>query len=105
MFYFFGVEGWSLLAALALCQFFAEVMVVKNYALCVIFSTPLALLMGGISEPLGSLIVSRGMEIGLSVVFAFIVLWFFSNGSKERENSACSSVPTNRCPPSWAVCS
>ncbi len=86
MFYFFGVEGWSLLAALALCQFFAEVMVVKNYALCVIFSTPLALLMGGISEPLGSLIVSRGMEIGLSVVFAFIVLWFFSNGSKEREN-------------------
>lgn len=86
MFYFFGVGGWTMLAALAICQFFAEIMVVKNYALCVIFSTPLALMMGGLTEPLSSLVMSRGFEIGLSVVFAFIVLWFFSNGSKEREN-------------------
>lgn len=85
LFYLFGVEGWTLLAALAICQFFAEIMVVKNYALCVIFSTPLALLMGGISEPLGDLVVSRIAEIALSVAFAFLVLWFMSNGSKARE--------------------
>lgn len=85
MFYVFGVEGWTLLAALAICQFFAEIMVVKNYALCVIFSTPLALMMGGISEPLNNLVVSRIAEIGVSVVFAFIALWFMSNASKARE--------------------
>ena len=86
MFYLFGVDGWTMLAALAICQFFAEIMVVKNYALCVIFSTPLALLMGGIEEPLGDLVISRSSEIALSVLFAFIVLWFMSNSSKAREN-------------------
>ena len=85
LFYFFGVEGWTLLAALAFCQFFAEIMVVKNYALCVIFSTPLALLMGGSSEPLNTLIFARSAEIGVSVVFAFIALWFMSNRSKARD--------------------
>lgn len=85
LFYLFGVEGWTLVAALAICQYCAEIMVVKNYALLVIFSTPLALLMGGISEPLGNLVVSRIAEIGLSVFFAFIALWFMSNASKARE--------------------
>ena len=105
MFYLFGVDGWTMLAALAICQFFAEIMVVKNYALCVIFSTPLALLMGGIEEPLGDLVISRSSEIALSVLFAFIVLWFMSNSSKARKTSGCRCARTNPCPLSWAACS
>lgn len=43
----FGLDSWTLLIALAACQFGAEVLVVKNYALTTIVTTPLALLLGG----------------------------------------------------------
>lgn len=73
----FSPHGWALLLALAACQFCAEILVVKNYALCVIFSTPLALLMGNSSGHLAQTIGFRMAEIGLSVVMAMLVLWLW----------------------------
>ena len=67
---------WGLLLALAVCQFFAEVFVVRNYVLCVIFTTPLALMMGNaLALPLGETMTSRTIEVLLSVVFALALLW------------------------------
>lgn len=73
----FSPHGWGLVLALAFCQFCAEILVVKNYALCVIFSTPLALLMGNSSEHMAHTIGSRMAEIGLSVVVAMLFLWLW----------------------------
>ena len=67
---------WGLLLALAACQFFAEIFVVRNYILCVIATTPLALMMGNALQlPLGETVVSRTIEVLLSVIFAVGVLW------------------------------
>jgi len=67
---------WGLLLALAACQFFAEIFVVRNYVLCVIATTPLALMMGNALQlPLGETVVSRTIEVLLSVIFAVGVLW------------------------------
>lgn len=83
-----GVEGWSLLAVLAVCQFFAEIFVVRNYAFCVIFTTPLALLMGGAgTAPLGSVVVSRTTEVALAVTFALLMLWFWQPGAEPRHHA------------------
>lgn len=73
-----GVHDWTLLLALAACQLFAEVFVVKNYALTVMVSTSLALLMGGaIPLPLGEVVSARWAEIGLATVCSVAVLWLY----------------------------
>lgn len=83
-----GVQGWSLLIALAICQFFAEVFVVRNYALCVIFTTPLALLMGNaVTEPLGEIVISRTAEVLLSIVFSLLLLWFFVPQADQKHHA------------------
>lgn len=87
LFHLAGVEGFSLLIALAVCQFFAEIFVVRNYAICVIFTTPLALLMGNaITEPLAAIMVSRTAEVLLSIVFALLALWFFMPDTEARHH-------------------
>ena len=71
---------WGLLLALAVCQFFAEVFVVRNYVLCVIFTTPLALMMGNaLALPLGETVLSRTAEVLLSVIFTVGLLWLGRN--------------------------
>lgn len=83
-----GVQGWSLLIALAICQFFAEVFVVRNYALCVIFTTPLALLMGNaITEPLSDIVISRTAEVLLSIIFSLLLLWFFIPQADQKHHA------------------
>lgn len=57
--------------ALALCQFFAEVFVVRNYAFTVIFTTPLA---------------SRFWEMILSVIFGTLLLWLWFPKSRPRHH-------------------
>lgn len=75
-FHLLDLGPWWLLLALALCQFFAEIFVVRNYVLCVIATTPLALMMGNALQlPLGETVVSRTIEVLLSVIFAVGVLW------------------------------
>lgn len=85
--HYFGVEGWTLMLALATCQFFAEIFVAKNYALCVIFSTPLALLMGNsATAPLGQTIGARLGEIVISVGFALLALWLWQRSAQVRNH-------------------
>lgn len=87
-FHILEIEGLSLLLALAVCQFFAEFFVVRNYALTVIFTTPLALLMGdAMADPLGEVVVSRTAEIVLSIIFGIGVLWVWSRNSVPRHHA------------------
>lgn len=86
--HFAGVQGWSLLIALAICQFFAEIFVVRNYAICVIFTTPLALLMGNaVTEPLGEIVISRTAEVVISIVFSLLLLWFFIPNAEPKHHA------------------
>lgn len=85
-FHAFGLHGWTLLIALALCQYAAEVFVVRNYAICVIFSTPLALLMGNVSGAVLPVVGSRMAEIALSVVFSLAVLWLWRPRAEIRNH-------------------
>lgn len=84
----FEVGGFWLLTVLAICQFGAEVFVVKNYAITVIFTTPLALLMGSSStQDLGHTLNSRTIEVLLSVVAGVAVLWFLRPKAEARYHS------------------
>lgn len=61
-------HAWVLLLVLVICQFYAEVFIVRNYALTVVFTTPLALLMGGgIDRPLGTTVTFRILEVAIAV--------------------------------------
>ncbi|WP_291314120.1 FUSC family protein [Corynebacterium sp. UBA2622] len=72
----FGVSGYSLLLVLAACQFGAEFFVTRNYALTVIITTPLALLMGdSMRQPFSEVFAARTVEVVLSVVFGSLFLW------------------------------
>ena len=86
--HYFGINGWTLLLALAACQFCAEIFVAKNYAICVIFSTPLALLMGNsATRPLWPTIQARCGEIVLSILIATAVLWLWQRHAPVRNQA------------------
>lgn len=87
VFHLLQFHGWQLLIALAICQFFAEIFVVRNYAFCVIATTPLALLMGNaVTDPLAEVVSSRIVEVLLSVIFASLALWLWRPGAVGREH-------------------
>lgn len=72
----FQPDTWVLLLILVVCQFYAEVFIVRNYALTVIFTTPLALLMGGgIDRPLAATATFRILEVAIAVAIAIALLW------------------------------
>ncbi|MDU0479295.1 FUSC family protein [Staphylococcus chromogenes] len=78
---------WLLLLCLAVAQFYAEIFVVRNYAITVIFTTPLALLMGGATHyALAPTLVSRILETTFATVFAVAVLWLMFRGSEDRQH-------------------
>ncbi|MGO1949246.1 MAG: FUSC family protein [Mycobacteriaceae bacterium] len=84
-FHLLELEGFGLLAALAACQFLAEIFIVRNYAVAVVVITPLAMMMGGgMHQPLGSGVVSRIAEVGLATAFAMAALWFVLRDADER---------------------
>ncbi|MDN6352952.1 MAG: FUSC family protein [Corynebacterium sp.] len=84
-FHLLELDGWSLLAALALCQFLAEVLVVRNYAFTVTVVTPLAMMMGGaMHQPLGPGVVSRIAEVGIATACAIASLWLIARGADKR---------------------
>jgi hypothetical protein len=78
LFHTVGLHTWGLLLALGACQFFAELFVVRNYALTLVVTTPLAMLMGGaMNQPLGDVILSRSTEVVIAVLFSIAGLWLF----------------------------
>lgn len=69
-------SGWAILGLLTACQYLAEIWVVRNYAVGVIITTPLALMMGGaLTQPLGEAVVARSAEVLIAVAAALIMLW------------------------------
>lgn len=75
-----------LLVALMCTQFAAEIFVVKNYAITVIFTTPLALLMGGQTSDAGAVAMSRLGETAIAFVFALLTLWLFRPNAQVAEH-------------------
>ncbi len=87
VFHLLEFSGWSLLIALAICQFGAEVFVVKNYAITVIFTTPLALLLGNaVTDPLDQVVYARTAEIVLSVVFGSLALLLWRRDATNHDH-------------------
>ncbi|WP_249399730.1 FUSC family protein [Corynebacterium qintianiae] len=87
IFHHFEVSGFSLLLVLALCQFGAEFFVTRNYALTVIFTTPLALLMGdSLAQPFGQVFTARTVEVVLSIVFGSLFLWIWRPHAEQRHH-------------------
>lgn len=87
VFHYFEVSGWTLLIALAICQFGAELFVVKNYAFTVIFTTPLALLMGdSLTQPLNEVIAARTAEVVLSILFGSLLLWLWRPNAERHHH-------------------
>ncbi|GEE00326.1 hypothetical protein nbrc107696_07720 [Gordonia spumicola] len=64
-----------LIVVLAVLNVLIELTVATNYAVAVLFITPLALLMGGPSTPLPDQIRERILETSLGVAVALAVLW------------------------------
>ncbi|QGU03440.1 hypothetical protein CETAM_00735 [Corynebacterium comes] len=88
VFHLLQVEGVTLLLALAVCQFLAEFFVVRNYAFAVIFTTPLALLMGNsVADPLMEVVASRSWEMLISVIFGILLLWVWFPNSAPRHHA------------------
>ena len=78
----FQIGGLPLLFLLAVCQFAAEFFIVKNYAFTVIFTTPMALMMGNsLARPLGDVVIDRLAEVCVAVICSFIFLWLWRTTS------------------------
>lgn len=81
-------HAWVLLLVLVICQFYAEVFIVRNYALTVVFTTPLALLMGGgIDRPLGTTVTFRILEVAIAVAVAIALLWLTRPRTQELHHA------------------
>jgi uncharacterized membrane protein YccC len=76
----FPAEAWQLVVWVILLQFLAEVFVARNYALALLFITPLALAMTQIAHPqdVGVLVTSRAVEtaLGAAVGLAVVLVGF-----------------------------
>lgn len=67
---------WLLVLVLGACQASVELLIQKNYALAVIFTTPLALVTGGaIHQNATPTITHRLLEVLIAVVVSLICLW------------------------------
>lgn len=85
--YLLNPNVWVLLFCLAAAQFYAEVFIVRNYAITVIFTTPLALLMGGATHrELGPVVLSRIAETSIAAACAVAVLWLTFRNAEVKQH-------------------
>ncbi|GAC62080.1 FUSC family protein [Gordonia sihwensis] len=90
----------ALIVVLAVLNIMIELTVTTNYALAVTFITPLALLMGAPTQPLGEQMLSRVIETLLGVAFAVATMWLLFprihrstlRSADEAARAACSDV-------------
>ncbi|GAA2537212.1 FUSC family protein [Mycolicibacterium diernhoferi] len=71
-------QGWWLVALIALLQFTIEMFVVRNYAVAVVFITPLALTIASGGRPvpdLGQYLLARGLDTLIGCAVALLVYW------------------------------
>lgn len=66
----FPAEAWQLVVWVVVLQFLAEMYVLRNYALALLFITPLALLMVQLAnpQPVGPMLQARVLETAIGVV-------------------------------------
>src|SRR5699024_9938327 len=73
----FPAEAWQLVVWVVILQFLAEMYVLRNYALALLFITPLALLMVQLAhpQPVGAMLQARVLEtaIGVAVGIGFVI--------------------------------
>ncbi len=75
--YQLGPTGYALIVLIAALQFCIELFVPRNYALAVVFITPVALIAGGVATtggPIGPVIRDRLLETVLGVAVAVLAL-------------------------------
>lgn len=70
-------QGLLLVGVVALLQFIIEMFVVRNYAIAVIFITPIALTIasGGHPVDVGPLLLARGIDTAIGCAAALLVYW------------------------------
>jgi len=70
-------QGLLLVAIVAVLQFTIEMFVVRNYAIAVIFITPIALTIasGGHPVDVGALLLARGVDTAIGCAAALLVYW------------------------------
>ncbi|MCX2163371.1 FUSC family protein [Corynebacterium auriscanis] len=84
----FEIGGFWMLTVLAIGQFGAEIFVVRNYAITVIFTTPIALMMGSsTTQNIGHVLASRTLEVFIAVLASVAVLWFLRPKAEARYHS------------------
>ncbi|WP_169251549.1 FUSC family protein [Brevibacterium sp. 'Marine'] len=83
----FPTEAWQLVVWVILLQFLAEIFVLRNYSVALLFITPLALLMTqiGAPHPVPELLASRAIETVIGAAVGMIVVIVgFSHAKKAR---------------------
>jgi hypothetical protein len=72
----FPIEAWQLVVWVILLQFLAEIFVLRNYSVALLFITPLALLMTqlGHPQPAAELLTSRAVETVIGVIVGMLVV-------------------------------
>ena len=83
----FPTEAWQLVVWVILLQFLAEIYVLRNYSVALLFITPLALLMTQIGNPhpVAELLASRAIETAIGAVVGMIVVIVgFRNSKRSR---------------------
>lgn len=84
-------QGWWLVASIALLQFTIEMLVVRNYAVAVVFITPLALTIAAGGRPvpdLGHYLLARGLDTLIGCAVALLVYWVALRGRNPRSLDA-----------------
>ncbi|MYM18496.1 hypothetical protein GSY69_00510 [Brevibacterium sp. 5221] len=93
----FPAQPWQLVLYVIVLQFAAEVLVTRNYALALLFITPLALTMTqlGSPQPVGGLVASRAAEtaIGAAAGIAVVLLGFRTEGRERRRAREAARGP------------
>ncbi|SFW85990.1 FUSC family protein [Amycolatopsis australiensis] len=82
----FSPAGFALVAAVAALQFCIELFVPRNYAVAVVFITPVALLAGGAAATgaIGPVIRDRLAETAVGVALAFLSLYLLAPHAHRR---------------------
>lgn len=90
----FPSQPWQLLVWVVLLQFLAEMFVLRNYSLALLFITPLALLMVQLAHPrpTGQLLVARVAETSIGAVVGIVIVLIAV--ALERRRHADTSAPS-----------
>jgi len=72
----FPSQAWQLVVWVVLLQFLAEMFVMRNYSVALLFITPLALLMVQLAnpQPVGAMLQARVLETAIGVVVGLVIV-------------------------------